>query len=70
MFSTYSIGKITSLVALLGVLAAIPAAGQFVQEPPPELSFLSTILKVRKNIPYEAWGGSEVPKRGRPGQTG
>src|ERR1022692_1593049 len=56
MFSTYFVGKICSLAALLGLLAAIPAAGQFVQEPPPELSFLSTILKVRKNITYEAWG--------------
>jgi hypothetical protein len=56
MFSTYSIGKISGLATLLGLLAAIPAAGQFVQEPPPELSFLSTILKVRKNIVYEAWG--------------
>jgi len=55
MFSTYSVGKISSLAALLGVLAAIPAAGQLVQDPSPELSFLSTILKVRKNIPYEMW---------------
>jgi hypothetical protein len=50
MFSTCSVGKISSLAVLLGVMAA-PAAGQFVQDPPPELSFLSTILKVRKNIP-------------------
>ena len=61
MFSTYSVGKISSLAALLGVLAAIPAAGQLVQDPPPELSFLSTILKVRKNIPYEAWGEVKFP---------
>jgi hypothetical protein len=56
MLSTYSVVKTGSLAALLGVLAAMPAAGQFVQDPPPELSFLSTTLKVRKNIPYEAWG--------------
>jgi OmpA-OmpF porin, OOP family len=61
MFSTYSIAKTSSLAALLGVLAAIPAAGQLVQDPPPELSFLSTILKVRKNIPYEAWGEVKFP---------
>jgi OmpA-OmpF porin, OOP family len=61
VFSTYSVGKITSLAALLGVLAATPAAGQFVQDPPPELSFLSTILKVRKNIPYEMWGEVKFP---------
>src|ERR1039458_3064282 len=61
MLSTYSIGKTGSLAALLGVLAAIPAAGQLVQDPPPELSFLSTILKVRKNIPYEAWGEVKFP---------
>src|ERR1039457_3315052 len=64
MFSTYFVGKICSLAALLGLLAAIPAAGQFVQEPPPELSFLSTILKVRKNIPYEAWGEAKYPPYG------
>src|SRR5258708_17755388 len=62
MFFTYFVGKISSRAALLGVLAAIPAAGQFVQDPPPELSFLSTILKVRKNIPYEAWGEVKFPK--------
>ena len=62
MFSKYSIGKITCLAALLGLLAAIPAAGQFAQDPPPELSFLSTLLKVRKNIPYEAWGEVTYPK--------
>ena len=61
MFTTYSVGKISSLAALLGVLAAIPAAGQFVQDPPPELSFLSTILKVRKNIPYETWDEVKFP---------
>jgi outer membrane protein OmpA-like peptidoglycan-associated protein len=61
MLSTYSIGKTGSLAALLGVLAAIPAAGQFVQDPPAELSFLSTILKVRKNIPYESWGEVKFP---------
>ena len=61
MFSTYSIGKTGSLAALLGVLAALPAAGQLVQDPPPELSFLSTILKVRKNIPYEAWAEVKFP---------
>jgi OOP family OmpA-OmpF porin len=60
--STYFVGKISSLAALLGLLAAVPAAGQFVQDPPPELSFLSTILKVRKNIPYEAWGEVKYPK--------
>jgi OOP family OmpA-OmpF porin len=63
MFSTNSVAKIRSLAALFGVLAAIPAAGQFVQEdPPPELSFLSTVLKVRKNIPYEIWGEVKFPK--------
>src|ERR1017187_6785794 len=61
MLSTYSIGKTGSLAALLGVLAAIPAAGQFAQDPPPELSFLSTILKVRKNIPFEVWGEVKFP---------
>ena len=55
MFSTYSVGKMSGLTALLAVLAATPAAGQFVQAPPPELAFLSTILKVRKDIRYEAW---------------
>jgi hypothetical protein len=56
--------KITSFAALLGLLAAIPAAGQFVQDPPPELSFLTTILKVRKNIPYEVWGEVKFPPYG------
>ncbi len=53
--------RTSSLAALLGVLAAMPAAGQFVQDPPPELSFLSTILKVRKNIPFEVWGEVKFP---------
>ena len=61
MFTTYSVGKISGFAALLGVLTAIPAAGQLVQDPPPELSFLSTILKVRKNIAYEAWGEVKFP---------
>jgi outer membrane protein OmpA-like peptidoglycan-associated protein len=67
MFSTYSVRKIGGLAALLGLLAAIPAAGQFVQEPPPELSFLSTLLKVRKNIVYEAWGEVKYPPYGEGG---
>src|SRR5258706_3513702 len=70
MFSIYSVGKISSLAPLLGVLAAIPAAGQLVQDPPPELSFLSTILKVNKEHSLRGLGGSEIPKRGRSGQTG
>ena len=70
VFSTYSVGKISGLAALLGVLAAIPAAGQFVQDPPPELSFLSTILKVRKNIPYEIWGEVKFPKGEGPVKQG
>src|SRR5260370_40018169 len=70
MFSTYSVGKIGSLAALLGLLAAIPAAGQFVQDPPPELSFLSTILKVRKNIPYDIWGEVKYPKGDGPFKRG
>jgi hypothetical protein len=61
MLSTYSVVKISGVAALLCVLAAIPAAGQFVQDPPPELSFLSTILKVRKNIPFEIWGEVKFP---------
>ena len=64
MFSTHSVGRISGLAVLSGVLAATPAAGQFVQDPPPELSFLSTILKVRKNIPYEAWGEVKFPPYG------
>jgi OmpA-OmpF porin, OOP family len=61
MSFTNSIWKIGGVVALLSVLAATPAAGQLVQEPPPELSFLSTVLKVRKNIPYEMWGEVKFP---------
>src|SRR5579872_407388 len=61
MLSTYSSAKIGRSVALLCVLAAIPATGQFAQDPPPELSFLSTILKVRKNPPYEIWGEVKFP---------
>jgi OOP family OmpA-OmpF porin len=61
MFSSNSIWKIIVVVVLLGVVAARPAAAQLVQEPPPELSFLSTILKVRKNIPYEMWGEVKFP---------
>src|ERR1019366_1233000 len=45
----------------LCVLAPIPAAGQLVQDPPPELSFLSGILKVRKNIPFETWAEVKFP---------
>jgi OOP family OmpA-OmpF porin len=70
MFSTFSVGKISSIAALFGVLAAVPAAGQFVQDPPPELSFLSTILKVRKNIPYEIWGEVKYPKGDGPVKQG
>jgi OmpA-OmpF porin, OOP family len=70
MFSTYSVGKISGLAALLCVLAAMPAAGQFVQDPPAELSFLSTILKVRKNIPYEVWGEVKFPKGDGPAKQG
>src|SRR5579864_5943850 len=61
MFSTNSIRKISGGVALFFALIATPAAAQVVQDPPPELSFLSTILKVRKNIPYEAWGEVKFP---------
>jgi flagellar motor protein MotB len=61
MLSIYSVGKISGLAALFGVLAAIPAPGQVVQDPPAELSFLTTILKVRKNITYEAWGEVKFP---------
>src|ERR1700719_2745153 len=70
MFSTCSARKISGLAALLCVLAAIPAAGQFVQDPPPELSFLSTILKVRKNPPYEIWGEVKFPKGDGPVKQG
>ena len=62
MFSNDSVGKIASVAVLLAVLAATPAAAQLVvQDPPPELSFLSTLLKVRKNIPYEIWGEVKFP---------
>ena len=61
MLSTCSVAKIGGFAALLGVLSAIPAAGQIVQDPPPELSFLSTILKVRKNIPYQVWDEVKFP---------
>jgi OOP family OmpA-OmpF porin len=70
-FSISSVGKISCLAALLGVLVAVPAAAQLVQAPPPELSFLSTVLKVRTNIPYEMWGevkfpsGNGVAKQGK-----
>jgi OOP family OmpA-OmpF porin len=70
MLSTYSVGKIGGLAALLGVLAGMPAAGQLVQDPPTELSFLSTILKVRKNIPYEIWGEVKFPKGDGPVKQG
>jgi len=70
MFSTYVVGKGSSLAAVLCVLAAIPAAGQLVQDPPPELSFLSTILKVRKNISYEVWGEVRFPKGDGPAKQG
>ncbi len=67
MFRTYSVSRIRSFAALLGLLIAMPAAGQVVQEPPPELSFLKTILKVRKNIPYEVWGEVKFPPYGEGG---
>jgi OOP family OmpA-OmpF porin len=70
MFSTHSVGKIRSLAAMLGVLTAIPAAGQFVQDPPAELSFLSSRFKVRKNIPYEVWGEVKFPKGDGPVKQG
>ncbi len=70
MFFTYSVRKISGLAALMGLLAAIPAAGQFVQDPPPDLSFLTTILKVRKNIPYEVWGEVKFPKGDGPAKQG
>src|ERR1017187_2765714 len=62
MLSVYFVGKIGGLAALLCGLAVIPAAGQLVPDPPSELSFLSAILKVRKNIPYEIWGEVKFPK--------
>jgi OOP family OmpA-OmpF porin len=64
MISSYSVGKRISLVALLYLLTTIPAASQLIQDPPPELSFLSTILKVRQNIPYEIWGELKFPPNG------
>jgi OOP family OmpA-OmpF porin len=70
MLSAYSVGKIGGLAALVGLLAAIPAAGQWAPSPPPELSFLSTILKVRKNIPYEIWGQVKFPKGEGPYKQG
>jgi outer membrane protein OmpA-like peptidoglycan-associated protein len=70
MLSNCSVRKVTGLATLLGLLAAIPAAAQFVQSPPPELSFLSTILKVRKNIPYEMWGEVKFPKGDGPFKQG
>src|SRR5580693_6699311 len=70
MVFTCSALNIRSLATLLGVLIAMPAAGQFVQSPPPELSFLSTILKVRKNIPYEVWGQVKFPKGDGPDKQG
>ena len=57
MFSIYCVAA----------LLALPAAAQLVQEPPPELSFLSGILKVRKNIPYELWGEVKFPPNRDPG---
>ena len=39
------------------------------QDPPPELSFLSTILKVRKNSPYEVWGEVKFPPNRDVGPT-
>jgi OOP family OmpA-OmpF porin len=62
IFSTKSIRKVSGLVALLCALAATPVWAQLVQDPPPELSFLSAILKVRKNIPYQAWDEVKFPK--------
>ena len=70
MFSQKSVWKISSLVALFCTLAAIPAIGQFAQDPPPELSFLSTILKVRKNIPYQTWDQVKFPKGDGPYKQG
>jgi len=49
------------LIAVLSLLASTQTWGQFVQEPPPELSFLSAALKVRKNIAYETWGEVKFP---------
>ena len=50
------LNKVGSLVALLGLLVTTSAGAQLVQDPPAELAFLSTILKVRKNIPFEIFG--------------
>src|SRR5579871_3124937 len=66
MPSTKSIKNIAGL-ALLSVVATTQATGQVVQDPPPELSFLSTILKLRKNIGYEAWGEVKFPPYGEGG---
>ena len=60
MLSTYGAAR-TGALAALCLLTAMPAAGQFVQEPPAELSFLSTVLKVRKNILYQAWDEVRFP---------
>src|SRR5579863_7419950 len=70
MFSTNSPTKGLGLAALLCLLTAIPAEGQWAPGPPPELSFLSTILKVRKNIPYEIWGEVKYPKGDGPYKQG
>jgi OmpA-OmpF porin, OOP family len=68
MFSTHFVGRISGFAVLSVVLAATPAVGQIVvQDPPPELSFLSTILKVRKDIPYEIWGEVKFPPYGEGG---
>jgi hypothetical protein len=56
MTSIYSIRITGVLVSLFCMLAAAPAAAQFYQDPPSELSFLSTVLKVRKDPAYEIWG--------------
>ena len=61
MFFTGSVGKVGTIAALLGALAVTPAAAQFVKDPPPELAFLSTILKVRANPAYEIWGEVKFP---------
>jgi outer membrane protein OmpA-like peptidoglycan-associated protein len=70
MLSTYSVEKISSLAALFCMLPTIPVFGQVVQDPPSELAFLSTILKVRKNIPYEVWGEVKYPKGDGPVKQG
>ena len=50
-------------VVVLLVLTGVSAFGQLtvVQEPPAELSFLSSVVNVRKNIPYEAWSELRFP---------